>query len=116
MPKSEIDERYLEAPYYITPTDKVGQEAFAVIRDGIRDKGMVGLGRVVLARREYVVALEALENGLIATTLRYPYEVRNHAEHFEDIPEIKLPAEMKELAGHIVPSQPSRPGRVRGSL
>jgi DNA end-binding protein Ku len=53
---------------YIAPTDKVGQEAFAVIRDAIRDKGMVGLGRVVLTRREHVAMLEAFDKGLLATT------------------------------------------------
>ncbi len=105
VPKSEIDNRYLDSPYYIAPTDKVGQEAFAVIRDTIRDKGMVALGRVVLARREHVVMLEAFDKGLLATTLRYPYEVREAAAYFEDVPELKLPKEMKELAAHIVDSK-----------
>jgi DNA end-binding protein Ku len=105
VPKSEIDNRYLDSPYYIAPTDKVGQEAFAVIRDPIRDKGMVALGRVVLARREHVVMLEAFDKGLLATTLRYPYEVREAAAYFEDVPELKLPKEMKELAAHIVDSK-----------
>ena len=102
VPKAEIDNRYLDSPYYIAPTDKVGQEAFAVIRDTIRDKGMVALGRVVLARREHVVMLEAFDKGLLATTLRYPYEVREAAAYFEDVPDLKLPKEMKELAAHIV--------------
>ena len=105
VPKSEIDNRYLDSPYYIAPTDKVGQEAFAVIRDTIRDKGMVALGRVVLARREHVVMLEAFDKGLLATTLRYPYEVREAAAYFEDVPDLKLPKEMKELAAHIVDSK-----------
>ena len=78
-----------------TPTDKVGQEAFVVIRDAIREKKMVGLGRVVLTRREHVVMLEAFDKGLLATTLRYPYEVREQTAYFEDIPVIKLPDEMK---------------------
>jgi len=105
VPKAEIDNRYLDSPYYIAPTDKVGQEAFAVIRDTIRDKGMVALGRVVLARREHVVMLEAFDKGLLATTLRYPYEVREATSYFEDVPELKLPKEMKELAAHIVDSK-----------
>jgi DNA end-binding protein Ku len=105
VPKSEIDNRFLDSPYYIAPTDKVGQEAFAVIRDTIRDKGMVALGRVVLTRREHVVMLEAFDKGLLATTLRYPYEVREAAAYFEDVPDMKLPKEMKDLAGHIVESK-----------
>jgi DNA end-binding protein Ku len=105
VPRDEIDDRYLDAPYYIAPTDQVGQEAFAVIRDTIRDKNMVALGRVVITRRERVVMLEAFDKGLLASTLRYPYEVREAAAYFEDVPELKLPAEMKELAAHIVDSK-----------
>jgi DNA end-binding protein Ku len=104
VPKAEIDNRYLDSPYYIVPTDKVGQEAFAVIRDTIHDKKMVALGRVVLSRREHVVMLEAFDKGLLATSLRYPYEVRDAAGYFEEIPELKLPGEMKQLAAHIVDS------------
>jgi len=102
VPRSEIDDRYLDTPYYISPTDQVGLEAFAVIRDAIRDKKMVGLGRVVLTRREHVVMLEAFDKGLLATTLRYAYEVRGQTDYFEDIPDIKLPTEMRQLASHII--------------
>ena len=102
VPRSEIDDRYPDSPYYVAPTDQVGQDAFAVIRDAIREKGLVALGRVVVSRREYVVMLEAFEKGLLATTLRYAYEVREPAAYFEDIPDLKLPAEMKQLASHIL--------------
>jgi DNA end-binding protein Ku len=102
VPRQEIDDRYPDSPYYVAPTDQVGQEAFAVIRDAIREKGLVALGRVVVSRREYVVMLEAFEKGLLATTLRYAYEVREPASYFEDIPDLKLPAEMKQLASHIL--------------
>jgi len=102
VPRSEIDDRYIDSPYYVAPTDQVGQEAFAVIRDAIREKGLVALGRVVVSRREYVVMLEAFEKGLLAATLRYGYEVREPSAYFEDIPDLKLPAEMKQLASHIL--------------
>jgi DNA end-binding protein Ku len=105
VPRAEIDDRYVDSPYYIAPTDRVGQEAFVVIRDAIKEKGMVALGRVVIARRERVVAIEAFDKGLMALTLRYPYEVREPAAYFEDIPDLKLPAEMRELASHIVDSK-----------
>ena len=107
VPRAEIDDRYLDSPYYIAPTDQVGQEAFSVIRDAIREKGMIALGRVVLTRREHVIMLEAFEKGLLGTTLRYAYEVREVAGYFEDIPDLKLPGEMKELASHIVKSKSS---------
>jgi DNA end-binding protein Ku len=107
VPRPEIDDRYIDSPYYVAPTDQVGQEAFAVIRDAIREKGLVALGRVVVSRREYVVMLEAFDKGLLASTLRYAYEVREPAAYFEDIPELKLPAEMKQLAAHILETKAS---------
>jgi DNA end-binding protein Ku len=105
VPRGEIDDRYLDSPYYISPTDQVGQEAFTVIRDVMREKKMVGIARVVLSRREHVVMLEAFDKGLLATTLRYAYEVREHADFFDDISDKKLPAEMMKLAAHIVDSK-----------
>jgi DNA end-binding protein Ku len=105
VPREQIDDRYIDAPYYIAPTDTVGQEAFAVIREAMRGKGMVALGRVVMAKREYVIALEPFEKGLKATTLRYPYEVREASAYFEDIPDLKIPGEMLKLAEHILDSK-----------
>ena len=102
VPKSEIDERYIESPYYIAPDGQVGQDAFAVIRDTIGKLNMVALGRVVLTRREHVIALEPMGRGLLGMTLRYPYEIRDEQSYFEDIPEVKLPKEMLDLATHIV--------------
>jgi DNA end-binding protein Ku len=108
VPKDEIDERYIDSPYYIAPDGAVGQEAFAIIRDTIAKLNMVALGRVVLSRREHVIALEPKERGLVGTTLRYPYEVRDEKPYFEDIPELKLPKEMLDLAAHIVETRERR--------
>ena len=102
VPKTEIDERYIDSPYYLAPDGQVGQDAFAVIRDTIGKLNMVALGRVVLTRREHVIALEPKGRGLLGLTLRYPYEVRDEASYFEDIPDLKLPKEMLDLATHIV--------------
>jgi len=68
----------------------------------MRAKKMVGLGKVVLYRRERLLMLEPLDKGLLATTLRYAYEVRDQSPYFEDIPDLKLPDEMRELAVHIL--------------
>ena len=105
VPKNEIDERYIESPYYIAPDGQVGQDAFAVIRDTIGKLNMVALGRVVLTRREHVIALEPRGRGLLGLTLRYPYEVREEQSYFEDIPELKLSKDMLDLASHIVNSK-----------
>ena len=72
VPKKEIDQLYLNSPYYIVPDGEVGQQAFAVIREAIRKEGMVALGRVVFTSREHVIALEPRGKGLLGITLRYP--------------------------------------------
>ena len=101
VPRAEIDPRYFEAPYYIAPNERVAEEAFAIIRDAMRDENVVGLGRVVIARRERIMMLEPLGKGLLGTVLRYGYEVRSEEAYFEDIEDLKLPAEMKDLA-HVI--------------
>ena len=101
VPRAEVDPRYLEAPYYIAPSERVAEEAFAIIRDAMRDENVVGLGRLVMARRERVMMLEPMAKGLMGTVLRYASEVRGEDSYFEDIPDLKLPAEMKELA-HVI--------------
>jgi DNA end-binding protein Ku len=102
VPRSQIDERYLDSPYYIIPNDQVGQEAFAVIRDAMRGKGMVALARVVLAKRERVIMLQPWDKGLMGTTLRYPYELRDSKEYFDDLPSVKVAPDMLKLAQHIL--------------
>jgi DNA end-binding protein Ku len=101
VPRSEIDPRYLESPYYIAPGERVAEEAFSIIRDAMRDEKVVGLGRVVMARRERVILLEPLGKGLLGTILRYASEVRSEDSYFENIAELKLPDDMKDLA-HVI--------------
>jgi Ku protein len=102
VPKEEIDELYLNNPYYIIPDGEVGQQAFAVIREAIKKEGMVAIAKVVFTSREHVIALEPRGKGMLGVTLRYPYEIRKEQEYFEDIPEEKIPKDMLDLASHIV--------------
>ncbi|WKW51995.1 Ku protein [Rhodomicrobium lacus] len=102
VPKSEIDLVYLDSPYYLAPNDKVAEEAFAVIRDAMAAEGVAGLGRAVINRRERLFMLEPRDAGILATSLHYNYEVRGDEAYFEDIPEIKIPGEMLDLAKHII--------------
>src|SRR6478736_5943929 len=102
VPKADIDNRYLIRPYYLVPDGKVGHDAFAVIRETIRSMDKVAIGRVVLTNREHIIALEPLENGLMGTLLRYPYEVRSEKEYFDDIQDVKITKDMLDLAKHIV--------------
>src|SRR5215471_9244794 len=100
--KSEIDPRYLIRPYYLRPDGKVGHDAFAVIRETIREMNKVAIGRVVLTNREHIIALEPLGKGLVGTLLRYPYEVRGEQEYFDEIQDVKVTKDMLDLAKHIV--------------
>ena len=102
MPRSEIDELYNIRPYYIAPDGKVGEDAFVVIRNIIEQMKMVAVGRVVLTSREHVIAIAPRGKGLMGTLLRFPYEVRDAGEYFDDIPNVKLTKDMMDLARHIV--------------
>lgn len=105
VPVDEIDKRYLNNPYYIAPNGKEGVDAFAVIRDAMKDKSRVALARIVMSNREHVIALEPLGKGLLGTTLRYPYELRDEADYFDDIRNPKISKDMIELAVHILDSK-----------
>jgi DNA end-binding protein Ku len=107
VPDDEIDERYLDRPYYIAPNGKTGADAFAVIRDAMKKKDKVALGRIVLTNREHVIKLKPLGKGLLGTTLRYPYQLREEKPYFENIPTPRVTKEMVDLAAHILDSKTS---------
>src|ERR1700730_1864738 len=114
VPKSEIDELYLVRPYYIVPDGKVGHDAYAVIRETIRSLDKVALARVVLTHREHIISLEARGKGLVGMLLRYPYEIRDENEYFDDIQDVKVTKDMLDLAKHS--SSPSPAISSRRSL
>ena len=105
VPRQQIDQRFFDSPYYVAPNEPVAQEAFAVIREAMRRKTLVALGRVVLGKRERVIALEPYGKGLLGTTLRYPYEVRDAKDYFGDLPELALAPDMLALAAQILESK-----------
>jgi DNA end-binding protein Ku len=102
VPRNEIDELYNIRPYYITPDGKAAFEAFVTIREAIAATKMVAIGRLVLTSREHMVAIEPRGKGMMGTLLRYPYEVRDEADFFDDIPDMKIEKDMLDLAKHIV--------------
>lgn len=105
VPAEEIDKRYLDNPYYIAPDGRAGIDAFAVIRDAMQDKDRVALARIVLTNREHIIAIEPLGKGLLGTTLRYPYELRDADDYFDRIKNPKISRDMIELASHILDSK-----------
>lgn len=102
VPLSDVDRIYLDESFYIVPQDDVAQEAFAVIREAMRKENLAGLARVVIYRREHLLLLQPRGKGLLATALRYKNEVRDEAEYFDEIPNIKVSADMLKLATHIL--------------
>jgi len=100
--KSDIEQVYLDTPYYLTPADKVSVEAFAVIRDALAEKGMAGLARIVLYRRERPVLIEPLGAGMLLTTLRYDSTVRRGDDVFDEVKASDPDDEMVDLATDII--------------
>jgi len=100
--RGEVDEIYLDESFYIVPNDEVAYEAFAVIREAMKKTNMVGLGRVVMHRRERLLMLQPRGKGLAATALRYKPEVRKEDAYFDEIPTVKVPIDMLQLAEHIL--------------
>jgi len=105
VPRKEIDKRYFDHPYYIVPSDKTAAQAFAVIRDAMKDKERVAIGRIVMANREHIMALEPYGKGIIGTTLRYEYEVRPAKKYFKEVPAVRVPKDMVNIAEHILDSK-----------
>lgn len=101
IPCSDVDDVYFDKPYYLTP-DKMGGDAFAALRDGMKNSNVAAIARTVLFRRMRTVLIRPHGKGLIATTLNYDYEVRSSAKAFEAMPKIKIQGEMLDLAKHII--------------
>lgn len=99
---AEIDDVYFDKPYYLAPADKMAEEAFALIREGMRKKKVAAIAQTVLFRRVRTLLIRAHGDGLIGTTLNFDYEVRSAKEAFSDIPATKIKGEMLELAEHII--------------
>lgn len=100
--RDDVDPVYFDNSYYLAPVDKVGAEAFAVIREAMRVRNVVGVARVVLYGRERIVMLQPREEGILVTALRYAYEVRDDKAYFDDIPQVEIGKEMLDLALHII--------------
>ncbi|MGI8570964.1 MAG: Ku protein [Methylocella sp.] len=100
--RSEVDAVYFDHSYFIAPEDKVGQEAFAVIHEAMRQRGVAGIARVALHGRERLILLEPRAKGIIGTTLHHNYEVRSDSAYFDDIPDLAIGKELLDLASHII--------------
>ncbi len=98
----EMDEVFIDNPYYLAPSDATGQEVFALIRKAMEEKKVIGIARTVLFRRSRILLLRPTRPGLTASTLHFDYEVRSADEVFSDVPRQNLSKEMVDLAKHII--------------
>lgn len=101
IPCKDVDDVYFDKPYYLTP-DKMGEDAFLALRDGMKKSNVAAIARTVLFRRMRTVLIRPHGKGLIATTLNFDYEVRSSKTAFEEMPKIKVEGEMLEVARHII--------------
>jgi DNA end-binding protein Ku len=101
IPLGEINTVYFDKPYYLAP-DKLGSAAYGLLRDGMRRAGVAAIGRTVIFRRQRTMLITPEEDGMIATTLNFDYQVRSAQEAFADIPAMDIQGEMLDLAKHII--------------
>lgn len=104
-PRESIDWIWLDTPYYLSPNDPVGQEAFSVIRDAMQSQDMVGISRLVISRRERAVMLEPRGKGIVLWTLRYGDEVRDEGMYFEGIGDETADSDMMPLVQQLIKKQ-----------
>lgn len=102
VPEESIGWVWYDRHYLLAPDGKVGEEAFAVIREAMKATGQVGIARLVLSNRERAVMLKPRDKGIIVTTLRYGDEVRDADEYFEDVENQKPPAKALGLARKVL--------------
>lgn len=100
--KADVDPVYIEKPYYLTPADKVSEEAFAVIRQALENKKMAGLARIVLYQRERPCLIEPFGKGMLLTTLRYGDTVRSADDAYEGSDKAKVDKDLIELATKVI--------------
>jgi len=98
----EIDPIWYDKPYYVLPDGDIAREPYAVIREALRNTKRIGIGQFVMRGRDYIGSLKPYYNGILLETLRFPNEVKNAADMFEEIPAEKPQRELLDLAGELL--------------
>lgn len=99
---AEVETVYFDKPYFMTPAEEADEEAFGVIREGLRKENVAALAQTVLFRRLRTVVIRARGCGLMANTLHFDYEVQPAAEAFKTVSSKRITGEMLTLAKHII--------------
>ncbi len=95
-----IDDVYLDRPYYLAPSGD--SESFSLIREGMRTEKVAAIAEAMLFRRARKLLIRAYDEGLIATTLNFDYEVRSASDAFSELGTFTFDREMLDLAKHII--------------
>ena len=102
VPADSIGWIWHDRPHYLTPADRIGAEAFAVIRDAMAKTATVGISRLVMYRRERAVMLQPQGKGITLWTLHYGDEIRDEGDYFGDLPDDKPPARQLTLMRKLI--------------
>ena len=103
-----IDPIYFDSTYYLATDGKGAEDIYLVLRDAIAKTGKVALSSVVIARRERVVALRPMDNGLVVHTLHEERDLNSAKEAFEHVPDGRGDPEMVDLAVQLITRQSGR--------
>lgn len=95
-PADSVEWTYFDSPYFVTPSDQIGEEAFVVIRQAMANADVVGIARLVINGRERAVMLQPWDQGILLWTLRFGDEVRDEQEYWKEVDD--KPVDKKMLA------------------
>src|SRR4051794_27820298 len=101
VPANSIGWIWYDAPHYLIPDEKVGEEAFSVIREAMVKSNTRAISRVVLYHRERAVLLEPRGKGMTLWTLRFGDEVRDQAGYLKGV-KGKPDAKDKKLLNKLI--------------
>ena len=106
---TELNPEYVEKPYFVVPENEAQAEAFAVVRQALVNMKKAAIGKIAFSGREHVVAITPADGrGMMAYTLRYQSELRNHQDYFRDIKPQEISADSLQLAEALIAKRASK--------
>lgn len=111
----QLDDIYIDRPFFVVPSDKVGDEGYRTVREALARTGRIGIGEMVLHRRTRLVAVRPCGRGLLLQTLRYREELRSVGRFFGELVDAVPDEAELRLACELIDRRtaPFRPERFR---
>lgn len=104
-PADSVEWTYFDSPYFVTPADEVGEEAFIVIRQAMTNANVVGIARLVINGRERAVMLQPWDEGILLWTLRFGDEVRDEDEYWKEVDDKPVDKKMLAMVEQLIESR-----------